>query len=89
MKMTNADKLARYDDLAEAIEEIHDENMVLLQAIRQTLDENGHLADGEVCTLLPLKLALRKIGVPWQGDELPNDIAQGREHSERPAGAEG
>lgn len=36
------------------------------------LDANGHLADGEVCTLLPLKLALRKVGTPWAGDELPN-----------------
>jgi hypothetical protein len=71
-EMTDAVKLARYDDLAEAIEEIHNENMVLLQAIRQTLDDNGHLADGENCTLIALKLALRKIGVPWKGDELPN-----------------
>lgn len=68
-EMTDAVKLARYDDLAEAIEEIHNENMVLLQAIRQTLDDNGHLADGENCTLIALKLALRKIGVPWKGDE--------------------
>lgn len=48
------------------------ECMVLRQAIRKTLDDNGHLADGEVCTLLPLKLALRKVGTPWDGDELHN-----------------
>ena len=89
MKMTDSVKLARYDDLAEAIEEIHDENMILLAAIRQTLDENEHLADGENCTLIVLKQALRKIGVPWKGDELHNALAQGREHSERPTGAEG
>ena len=41
----------------------------LLQAIRQTLDENGHLADGENCTLIVLKRALREIGVPWKDDE--------------------
>jgi hypothetical protein len=44
----------------------------LRDAIRQTLDENGHLADGEVCTLLALKVALRKVGTPWEGDELHN-----------------
>ena len=41
----------------------------LMQAIRQTLDDNGHLADGENCTLIVLKRALRKIGVPWKDDE--------------------
>lgn len=44
----------------------------LFQAIRQTLDENGHLADGENCTLIVLKRALREVGVPWKGDESPN-----------------
>lgn len=37
-------------------------------AIRQTLDANGHLADGENCTLLALKVALRESGAPWEGD---------------------
>ena len=32
----------------------------LLAAIEQTLDENGHLADGENCTLIVLKKALAK-----------------------------
>lgn len=73
----DADKLARYDALADLVEELHDENMALRQAIRQTLDDNGHLADGECCTLLPLKLALRKIGAPWEGDELPNAKVSG------------
>jgi hypothetical protein len=45
---------------------------VLRTAICQTLDANGHLADGEVCTLLALKTALRKVGSPWAGDELHN-----------------
>lgn len=44
------------------------ENAGLRAAIIQTLDENGHLADGEVCTLLALKIALRESGVPWSGD---------------------
>lgn len=32
----------------------------LLAAIKQTLDENGHLADGDVCTLKVLKDAVAK-----------------------------
>lgn len=44
----------------------------LRAAICQTLDANGHLADGEVCTLLALKIALRESGAPWTGDELYN-----------------
>ena len=42
----------------------------LRAAICQTLDTNSHLADGEVCTLLALKVALRESGVPWDGEEL-------------------
>ena len=41
-------------------------------AIGQTLDANAHLADGDVCTLLALKVALRESGEPWCGDELHN-----------------
>ncbi len=66
----DTEKLARYDDLADMVEELHDENMRLRDAIRQTLDENSHLADGDCCTLIVLKQALRKIGVPWKGDEI-------------------
>lgn len=32
----------------------------LRSAIQQTLDENGHLADGDNCTLIALKLALKQ-----------------------------
>ncbi len=88
MSIPDAAKLARYDDLANTVEELHDECMVLRQAIRQTLDDNGHLADGEVCTLLPLKLALRQVGTPWDGDELPNVKLRGAEQAslaERPS----
>ena len=35
-----------------------DEVSRLRAAIQQTLDENGHLADGEVCTLIVLKRAI-------------------------------
>lgn len=45
---------------------------ILRAAICQTLDANGHLADGEVCTLFALKNALRKVGTPWTGEELHN-----------------
>ena len=51
----------------------------LRAAICQTLDANGHLADGEVCTLLALKVALRESGAPWAGDELHNVLADRRE----------
>lgn len=38
----------------------------LRAAICQTLDANRHLADGEACTLLALKVALRVSGAPWE-----------------------
>lgn len=41
----------------------------LRAAICKTLDENSHLADGECCMLLALKVALRESGTPWDGDE--------------------
>ncbi len=61
MSIPDAAKIARYDDLANLVEELHDHNMTLLKAIRQTLDENGHLADGDDCTLIVLKRALEKV----------------------------
>ena len=45
----------------------------LRSAICQTLDTNSHLADGDVCTLIALKIALRKSGAPWDGEDVPND----------------
>ena len=50
----------------------------LRAAISATLDANGHLADGEVCTLLALKVALRESGAPWDGDELHNSAISGK-----------
>ena len=53
----------RKRDAAEA------EVMRLRAAIQQTLEENGHLADGENCTLIVLKCALKT----------PNDRVEGRD----------
>ena len=50
---------------AEAVAQQRDE---LVDAIRKTLGENGHLADGDVCTLKRLKDALAKVGA---GDTAP------------------
>lgn len=47
-------------------EAVENENRRLRTAIQQTLDENGHLADGENCTLIVLKRALKT----------PNAVAQ-------------
>jgi hypothetical protein len=72
------------------IRSIRSENRKLRAAISKTLDENGHLADGENCTLLPLKLALRETGTPWAGDETPNAGNEGPGGSSPgPAGAMG
>jgi len=64
----NQKKLARYSDLVELVEELHDDAMTLRKAIRETLDDNSYLADGEICTLIKLKRALRDVGTPWAGD---------------------
>lgn len=58
------------------IDRLRENTARMRAAIRQTLDENAHLADGDVCTLLALKRALPE----WQGmadpDLPPNDEAQ-------------
>lgn len=41
--------------LNKKIEEMASEIEKLRMAISETLDENGHLADGENCTLIKLK----------------------------------
>jgi hypothetical protein len=41
----------------------------LRAAIRQMLDANGHLADGDTCTLFALKLSLCESGTPWDGEK--------------------
>ena len=44
----------------ERISDLELEVQVLRQAITETLDENGHLADGDICTLSKLKKAIEK-----------------------------
>lgn len=39
-------------------DELQAENAKLRKAILETLEENGHLADGEDCTLIKLKRAI-------------------------------
>lgn len=41
------------------------ENTMLKSAIEKTLVENGHLADGEDCTLIDLKRVMRGDFSPW------------------------
>lgn len=50
----------------------------LAEAIRLTLDENGHLADGDVCTLKRLKDALAKVGAGGTVIEGHNAEVSGR-----------
>ena len=44
---------------AEAMRDGRDQCGALREAIRLTLEENAHLADGDVCTLSRLKTALQ------------------------------
>lgn len=55
---TEAEKTAYAFGWWRAMEAMTRENGRLRAAIQQTLDENGHLADGDVCTLRVLKDAL-------------------------------
>jgi hypothetical protein len=45
----------------------------LIDAIQITLDENGHLADGDNCTLIALKRALEKVGAGTTAPEGHNE----------------
>jgi len=53
-EMRTIDGLKTYKELEEAKERIKH----LESAIRKTLDDNRHLADGDNCTLIDLKKAL-------------------------------
>jgi len=44
---------------ADAMRDLRDQCGALREAIRLTLEENAHLADGDVCTLIRLKTALQ------------------------------
>ena len=48
----------RIEALEEALDEAVADAIRMRAAIRQTLDENGHLADGDNCTLIVLKRAI-------------------------------
>lgn len=52
--------------------EVEKQRNELAEAIRLTLNENGHLADGDVCTLKRLKDALAKVGAGGTATERPN-----------------
>jgi hypothetical protein len=75
MSIPDDAKLARYDDLANLVEELHDQNMLLTRAIRQALDENSHLADGNNCTLKVLKDALLAVGIDWDKEVCAGETA--------------
>lgn len=55
----------------------------LAEAIRLTLDENGHLADGDVCTLKVLKDALSKVSAGGTVTEGHNVELTGAAHKGR------
>lgn len=48
--------------LAQQYNEMIRQRDELFAAIETTLDENGHLADGDNCTLIALKRVLSKVG---------------------------
>lgn len=46
------------DVVVEKLRALEEENQRLRAAIKKTLDENRHLADGDNCTLIHLKRAI-------------------------------
>lgn len=57
--MSDSAKMYAFRDAKADILALHADNERLRAAIQQTLEENGHLADGENCTLIVLKRALK------------------------------
>lgn len=53
---------------ADEIARLRTQRDYLLSAARRTLDENGHLADGDVCTLLVLKRAVEMLAEVGAGE---------------------
>lgn len=53
------EKLAFAEGRLATLDSIRRERDALREAIRLTLEENGHLPDGDVCTLIRLKTALQ------------------------------
>jgi len=50
------------EELLDEIARLRTQRDYLLSAARRTMDENGHLADGDVCTLIVLKRAVETLG---------------------------
>jgi hypothetical protein len=61
------------DDLMVRLAEAEDEASALRAAIRRTLQENKHLADGETCTLWRLKKAIGMKSNDLRQPPLPAD----------------
>ena len=49
------------ETLGDEVVRLRTQRDYLMSAARRTLDENGHLADGDVCTLLVLKRAVETL----------------------------
>ena len=54
--------LAAQEELLGEVARLRTQRDDILAAARRTLDENGHLADGEICTLIVLKRAVETLG---------------------------
>ena len=52
---------AAINALCDAYEEIEQQRDELLAACEKTISENGHLADGDVCTLIDFKRAIASV----------------------------
>lgn len=72
--IVESDKLYAADKALGAAIRQRDE---LLAAIETTLDENGHLADGDNCTLIALKRALAKVGAGGTAPECRRTLCGG------------
>ena len=59
--MSTNDWYGKWKKTADELAVVRAQRDELAGAIRQTLNENGHLADGDVCTLKVLKDALAKL----------------------------
>lgn len=53
--------LDEQETLRDQIASLRTQRDYLLSAAKRTLDENGHLADGDVCTLIVLKRAVETL----------------------------
>ena len=61
-------QLADGEKLRDDIARLRTQRDYLLSDARRTLDENNHLADGDVCTLIVLKRAVETLEEVGSGD---------------------